>query len=70
MAVNNPMVNGKQAAFPITGEQTEDGLTKREALAALAMAGLLACLTSPGNPDVLAQDAVKHADALLAELAK
>lgn len=65
-----------QAAFPTLAEANgkeavgSDGLSKRELLAAMAMQGLLACPTSPGNADVLAQDAVKHADALLSELAK
>jgi hypothetical protein len=57
-------------AFPASPDWPDDGLTVRELLAAMAMAGLLACPTSPGSPEVLAADAVKQADALLAALAK
>ena len=65
-------------AFPTTDEKrvgdvasilSSGGMTKREAYAMLAQAGLLA-----GNPDVqyeaAARQAVKHADALLAELSR
>lgn len=46
------------------------GLTKREAFAMAAMQGLLAYGIDTGNYAQLASDAIKHADALLAELAK
>lgn len=49
------------------------GLTKRELLAAMAMQGMLASETEEchyGDLKKLAESAVKHANALLAELAK
>lgn len=64
------IVHPHNSAFPNTGEEVNDGLSIRQYAAIAAMQGLLACPTSPGNPDVLAADAVKAADALLAELSK
>jgi hypothetical protein len=61
-------------AFPALYGQTNgaDGLTKREYFAALAMQGL--CANSiPGSHryfQMMAIDAVAHADALIAELAR
>jgi hypothetical protein len=49
----------------------EVGLTKREYIATLAMAGLVSCVgTVKWSAKEAAESAVKHADALLAELAK
>lgn len=44
-------------------------LTKREYFSALALQGLLAA-GAPGTPPVLAREAVKYADALIAALEK
>jgi hypothetical protein len=64
----NPIKNADDAAFPSVSElHMCAGLTKREYFAALALQGLLA-----GDPEfryeVAAQQAVKHADALLKAL--
>ncbi len=60
------MKNGKQ---PILDNQFEDnkGLTKREYFAAMAMQGTM---TSGYSVNMIAEIAVKMADALLAELEK
>ena len=60
------MKNGEQ---PIVDNQFEDnkGLTKREYFAGLAMQGMARI---EGNGEDIAHDAVKIADALLAELRK
>ncbi len=60
------MKNGEQ---PIVDNQFEDnkGLTKREYFAGLAMQGMARI---EGNVEDIAHDAVKIADALLAELRK
>ena len=68
-------MNGHELAFPFVetremqGESISFGLTKREMFAAMAMQGLCSV---PGLFDVrtMARDAVRCADALLAELAK
>lgn len=55
-------------AFPFTGNTIEQGLTKRELFAAMAMLG---CLGHPDDFDSLeqlAKDAVTVADALLKAL--
>lgn len=73
--------NAIAPAFPIAsvananGEMQwgSDGLTKREYFAAMAMQGMLASETEAsnyGHVSLLAEQAVKRADALLAELAK
>tara|TARA_R110000851_G_scaffold254808_2_gene407410 strand:+ start:282 stop:527 length:246 start_codon:yes stop_codon:yes gene_type:complete len=46
------------------------GLTKREAFAMAAMQGILSHSFGRGNPDELADQSIKCADALLKELAK
>jgi hypothetical protein len=46
------------------------GLTKRETFAAMAMQGLLAAGYTQSTFGDLQSDAVRHADALLAELSK
>lgn len=45
----------------------QEGLTKRELFAAMAMQGLM---KYPGNPDYVAHMAIQAADALIAELNK
>lgn len=55
-------------AFKFNGEV--DGLTKRELFAAMAMQGLLANAERDAEAEGFARDAVRSADALLAELAK
>jgi hypothetical protein len=62
--------NADYPAFPtLDGPQC---LTKREYIAALAMQGICADGIPGGHhiPERTAQDAVRYADALLAELAK
>jgi hypothetical protein len=61
------MKNGEQGAFASMNEfERQEGLTKREYFAGLAMQGMLAS-DYRGDIDVMA---VKFADALLAELRK
>jgi hypothetical protein len=63
------MENGKQGAFACVDSQKQylqEGLTKREYFAGLAMQGL--CTTY--SEDLLVKRAVIVADALLAELEK
>lgn len=63
------VVNGNAPAFPDTGAgqwQPSSGLTVRELFAAMAMQAL----ADEEYPDDCAREAVKYADALLAELAK
>ena len=57
--------NGKQQAYPSTDHY---GLTKREVMAAMAMQGLVACPSNEPKISQYATEAVKFADALLAEL--
>ncbi len=62
------MKNGEQRAFPADARtHTDGGLTKREYFAGLAMQGMARI---EGNVEDIAHDAVKIADALLAELRK
>ena len=58
-------------AFPFVVDECnlEDGLTKREYFAGLAMQGILAD-GQTGKLKLIAEDAVKVADALLEELSK
>lgn len=67
------------AAFPyvVDGCELAQGLSKREYFAGLAMQGILASHANPGalgyalkNHMDIPVEAVKHADALLAELEK
>lgn len=76
--------NGDLPAMPFTQEPfpieaisenfgaVAAGLSKRELFAAMAMQGLLSCGAtykgSTTNRDLLARDAISHADTLLAEL--
>lgn len=64
------MENGKQPAFASTDGKTfaNDGLTKREYFAALAMQGLMACPDISGSREIIAEESVKQADALLKAL--
>lgn len=49
-------------------EQSQDGLTKREYFAALAMQGLLANNIYTNVPTTVSTNAIEHADALIAKL--
>lgn len=62
-----------EPAFPMyseIGNLHATGLTKREYFAGLAMQGLLCNASNYSQTDVLAVDALKFADALIAELEK
>jgi hypothetical protein len=62
------MTNGERRAFPADEHtHTDGGLTKREYFAGLAMQGMV---MSDLKFEDMAHDAVKMADALLAELRK
>jgi hypothetical protein len=77
-------MNADQSAYPQVPYRTVDGstvtidaymsgfsgLTKREEFAKVILAGMLASDVSPGDVWDYAREAVKYADALLAELAK
>ncbi len=62
-------MNGQSTAFPT---DIDDGLTKREWFAGMALQGLIACETVmvSGDATELAKFAVEHADALLKQLAE
>jgi len=70
------MENGERPAMPMFGDDVnwsdaEDGLSKREHFAAMAMQGLLTCVADiDATIPELAADAVCAADALLEELSK
>ncbi len=69
------MKNGKQGAFACVDSQKQylqEGLTKREYFAGLAMQGWIACQSESfrGEANSVASKAVEYADALLAELEK
>ena len=49
-------------------DDNSKGLTKREYFAAMAMQGILACGPHDCNERGIAHDAIRQADALLAEL--
>lgn len=70
------MDNKNKSAFPtmeanehvgLTGN--EDGLSKREYFAAKAMQGMLANTNTQGDRNLLMEESVKFADALLKALA-
>jgi hypothetical protein len=62
------MKNGEEGAFASMNEyERQEGLTKREYFAAMAMQGTM---TSSYSVNTIAEIAVKMADALLAELEK
>ena len=66
--VTNPNVN----AFPrmFGNDAPQDGLTKREYFAAMAMQGLLACPNNVNMAQDIAKGAVIVADQLIIELNK
>lgn len=73
------MTEKDEPAFPVSPEgsrgkvsSVHGGLTKREYAAIRAMEGILAGLpqTAEYHAETTAETAVRHADALLAELAK
>ena len=78
--MSSKILNGDMPSSPTlymdysngAGELYSDnnGLTKREHFAALAMQGILAHSFGRGNVDELAVQSIKCADALLKELAK
>lgn len=73
MAGNKAILNGMQPARPTGGSDGQDGLTKREELAARFYAGLAASTAETLWDDELkrwAAISVKAADTLLAELAR
>jgi hypothetical protein len=63
------MIEGSKSAFPIPILE-EGGLTKREYAAIEILAGIWSDSQSAGSDEQLAAQAVKSADALLAELEK
>lgn len=68
-------VEGARSAYPRTisvGEimKIEGGLTKRELIAAIALGGAMANSIPGSHHQTYAVDAVREADALLAELAR
>jgi hypothetical protein len=60
-------MNGQSTAFPT---DIDDGLTKREWFAGMALQGLLACDNVSGGPMVLANESLRYADELLNQLAE
>jgi hypothetical protein len=69
------MENSKQAAYPFYATDNEgrtvqnEGLTKREYFAGLAMQGMCAQF-GHGKPEDYAKRAIEYADELLKQLAK
>lgn len=69
------MTEGNCAAFPVTETMFlhNQGLTKRELIAAMCLQALLTAhysvephpYAAQGNPDQIAEVAIQHADALL-----
>lgn len=57
-----------QSAFPVDRDNQTWGLTKREAIAAIALQGLLANPAVDGTHEDIAIDAVEYTDALIKEL--
>lgn len=63
------MENGKQGAFACASDYGyQQGLTKREYFAAMVMQGLMACPDISGSREIIAEESVKQADALLKAL--
>lgn len=66
--------NPNDLAFPVAAppNERENGLSKREYIAALAMQGRIASesVSFVGTPESCAEHAVAYADALIAELNK
>lgn len=65
-------INGGNWSFlkDMNDDQTNNGLTKREHFAVMAMQGLLMAAKSTIDRGYIIQHSVSYADALLAELAK
>ena len=65
-------MNGNDAIYPMAteGDGFNDGLTKRELIAAMAMQGMLAnpSLVNGSTTSLIADWAVDHADALIERL--
>ncbi len=63
-------MNGNDAIYPMAteGDRFNDGLTKRELIAAMAMQGLLANRHLAHEFNQVASSAEKHADALIERL--
>lgn len=67
------MSDYSESAFPVAASdymKYVPGLTKRELFAAMALQGILANYGRMGSREQYAQEAVMHADLLIAELAK
>jgi hypothetical protein len=75
---NHPETNPNHNAFPFEVEQIHQigekvktifpGLTKREYFATCALQGLISACNSDQYKDLIAESAVKYADALIAAL--
>ena len=63
-------MNGNDAIYPMAteGDRFNDGLTKRELIAAMAMQGLLSYSQESGDYATVPDVAVKYADALIERL--
>jgi hypothetical protein len=63
-------MNGNDAIYPMAteGDGFNDGLTKRELIAAMAMQGLLANSRFDQGPRLVAEGATQYADALIERL--
>lgn len=64
-------IDGNQAAFAAIGKDDKHefrGLNKRQLLAAMAMEGILAASGISQSPQVVADRAVRYADALIEKL--
>lgn len=66
------MENSNKPAFSLTDGQTfaNDGLTKREYFAGLAMQGILAATSNSFSSKQVIEDAITCADTLLCQLEK
>jgi hypothetical protein len=63
-------MNGNDAIYPMAteGDGFNDGLTKRELIAAMAMQGMLANSRFDQGPRLVAEGATQYADALIERL--
>jgi hypothetical protein len=63
-------MNGNDAIYPMAteGDAFNDGLTKRELIAAMAMQGLLACPSYIQTVETIASTSIRAADALIERL--